>query len=67
VPVALIAATLATLRVRALRIAAEAAGSSADGATGPKPATAFMIAALVLALALAGFAVLVGANIGPTR
>jgi len=50
VPVALIAATLATLRVRALR---RGRGS------GPRPMTALILAATILALALAVFAFLV--------
>jgi len=67
VPVALIAAALATLRARALLAVTGRGGAPVDGATGPKPATALLIAALVLALALAGFAVMIVANVGPPR
>jgi|KBSMisStaDraftv2_1062788.scaffolds.fasta_scaffold627162_2 hypothetical protein len=67
VPVALIAAALATSRTRALRAVTGADGVSAEGTTGPKPATALLIAAVVLAVALAGFAVMIVANVGPPR
>jgi hypothetical protein len=67
VPVALIAAALATLRTRAIRVAIDTGVVSGDGASGPKPATALVIAAIVLMLALAGFAFLIVANIGPPR
>ena len=58
VPVALIAATLATLRSRALR---RASGS------GPRPMTALILAAIVLSVALAVFAFLVLVNVGGPR
>ncbi len=58
VPVALIAATLATLRTRALR---RAPGS------GPRPMTALIIAAVILSVALAVFAFLVLVNVGGPR
>jgi hypothetical protein len=58
VPVALIAATLATLRTRALRRAA---------ASGPRPMTALIIAAVILSVALAVFAFLVLVNVGGSR
>jgi len=67
VPVALIAAALATMRTRAIRVAIDTGISSEGNASGPKPATALVIAAIVLMLALAGFAVLIVANIGPPR
>ena len=49
VPVSLIATTLATLR----------AARRARGAEGPKPVTALIITAVILALALAVFAILI--------
>jgi len=58
VPVALIAATLATLRSRALR---RASGS------GPRPMTALILAAIILSVALAVFAFLVLVNVGGPR
>jgi hypothetical protein len=67
VPVALIAAALATMRTRALRFASEAAvESTSNGAgVGPKPVTALVIAAAILGVALVAFALLLFANIGP--
>jgi cytochrome bd-type quinol oxidase subunit 2 len=57
VPVSLIAATLATLR----------ASRRASGADGLKPMTAVIITAVVLALALAGVAILIfSTGIGPS-
>jgi hypothetical protein len=67
VPVALIAAALATLRTRALRGPAEARGVGADRTPGPKPVTALVIAAVILGVALVAFAVLIVANSGPVR
>ena len=67
VPVALIAAALATLRTRAIRVAIDTGIASGGNASGPKPATALVIAAIVLMLALAGFAILIVADIGPPR
>jgi hypothetical protein len=58
VPVALIAATLATLRARALR---------RGHRSGPRPMTALIIAAVILSAALAVFAFLVLANVGAPR
>jgi hypothetical protein len=55
IPVALIAATLATQRTRALR---------RGMGTGPKPMTALIIAAAILSVALAVFAVLILGNVG---
>ena len=66
VPVALIAALFATLRARALRRARDATGAIADADLGPKPVTVLVIAALILVVALAGFAVLIAVTIpGP--
>jgi len=57
VPISLIATTLATLR----------AARRARGAEGPKPVTALIITAVVLALALAVFAILIfSTGIGPS-
>ena len=57
VPVSLIATTLATLR----------AARRARGVDGPRPVTALIITAVVLALALAVFAILIFSNgIGPS-
>jgi hypothetical protein len=57
VPVSLIATTLATMR----------ASRRARAAEGPKPVTALIITAVVLALALAVFAILIFSNgIGPS-
>ena len=66
VPVALIAALFATLRARALRRARDATGAIADADLGPKPVTVLVIAALILVVALASFAVLIAVTIpGP--
>jgi len=66
VPVALIAALFATLRARALRRARDATGAIADADLWPKPVTVLVIAALILVVALAGFAVLIAVTIpGP--
>ena len=66
VPVALIAALFATLRARALRRARDVTGAIADADLGPKPVTVLVIAALILVVALAGFAVLIAVTIpGP--
>jgi hypothetical protein len=65
VPVALIAAALATMRTRALRVASEAAGELPAAGVGPKPVTALVIAAVILGVALVAFALLLFADIGP--
>ena len=68
VPVGLIATLFATLRARALRRARDITGAIADTNTnlGPKPVTVLMIAASILAVALAAFAVLIAVAIpGP--
>ena len=67
VPVALIAALFATLRARALRRARDATGAIADADLGPKPVTVLVIAALILVVALAGFAVLIAVSIPAPR
>jgi hypothetical protein len=67
VPVALVAAALATLRTRALRLAVDARGAAGDRTPGPRPVIALVIAAVILGLALVAFAVLIVANSGPAR
>jgi len=67
VPVALIAAALATMRTRALRGAADPRAAADDKTPGPKPVTALVIAAVILGVALVAFAVLIVANSGPAR
>jgi len=66
-PVALVAAALATMRTRALRATAEARADAGDKTPGPKPVTALVIAAVILSVALVAFAVLIVANAGPPR
>lgn len=66
-PVALIAAALATMRTRALRGPADARGAGDDDTPGPKPVTALVIAAVILGVALVAFAVLIVANSAPPR
>ncbi len=66
-PVALIAAALATLRARALRAAMELAGEDLEKTPGPKPVTAFAIAAIILAVALVVLVLLIVANAGGPR
>jgi hypothetical protein len=66
-PVALVAAALATIRTRALRVAAEARADAGDKTPGPKPVTALVIAAVILGVALVAFAALIVANAGPAR
>jgi hypothetical protein len=67
VPVAAIAAALATMRTRALRDAAAARADAGDKTPGPKPVTTLVIAAVILGVALVAFAVLIVANAGPPR
>jgi hypothetical protein len=66
-PIALIAAALATMRTRAVRAAAEARADAGDKTPGPKPVTALVIAAVILSVTLVAFAVLIVANAGPPR
>jgi len=66
-PVAAVAAALATMRTRALRVLAEARADAGDKTPGPKPVTALVIAAVILSVALVAFAVLIVANAGPPR
>jgi len=65
VPVALIASLFATLRVRAVRRATDITGAvAADAPLGPKPVTVAIISAVVIALALVVFALLIAVSIG---
>jgi hypothetical protein len=66
-PVALVAAALATMRTRSLRAAVQARADAGDKTPGPKPVTALVIAAVILGVALVAFAVLIVANAGPPR
>jgi hypothetical protein len=67
VPVALIAAALATIRTRGLRIATELADAGIEKTPGPKPVTAFAMAAVILAVALVVLVLLIVANAGGPR
>lgn len=66
-PVALVAAALATMRTRALRAVVQARADAGDKTPGPRPVTALVIAAVILSVALVAFAVLIVANAGPPR
>ena len=67
VPVALIAAALATMRTRALRIATELASEGAGTKAGPRPVTALVIGAVILGVALVVLVLLIVANAGEIR
>jgi hypothetical protein len=65
VPLALAATVFATLRVRAVRRATGFDGTvAADAKLGPRPATVAVIAAVIIALALVVFALLLAVSIG---
>jgi len=66
-PIALIATALATMRARALRAATELTGDFDATTPGPKPMTAMVIAAVILAVALVALVLLIVANAGGTR
>jgi hypothetical protein len=67
VPVASIAAALATARTRALRIATELTGEVSGTKSSPTPVTALVIGAVILGVALVVLVLLIVANAGETR